>query len=172
MADHAVGGVDRFVEAAPGRPAMASQNTGATTPSEKFSARLSIAARATPACIERVGIAADDWATAARPPARPSLFQRVGDIGDMPVQAALRDQGAGDDGDGEQSERQAEQFVFDNERDRADNAKEEQDRDDADGVSPRRSVAAVSRLSKRSSAAIRRPIQVTGWPIARNSACG
>ena len=42
-------GASTYAVAAPGRPATAIQKAGATTPSEKFSARLSIAARQTPA---------------------------------------------------------------------------------------------------------------------------
>ncbi len=50
MADHAVGGVDRLVERAARQARRRRARTaGATTPSEKFSARLSMAARATPA---------------------------------------------------------------------------------------------------------------------------
>ena len=61
MADHTIGRVDRFVEdAARQSPARSSQNAGATTPSAKFSARLSMAARAMPARIEDAAVSRPD----------------------------------------------------------------------------------------------------------------
>ena len=61
VADHAVGGVRRPCRARRRRARRApSQKAGATTPSEKFSARLSIAARQTPASSRECGIAPDD----------------------------------------------------------------------------------------------------------------
>ena len=70
---------------------------------------------------------------------------------------------------GDDAERQPQQLVLDSECDRSDDAEKRS--------KPRRcrrlgarSAPAASRLSKRSSAPIRLPIQVTGWPIARNSA--
>src|SRR5579875_1994711 len=68
----------------PGRPSSRYQNTGATTPSLKFSARLSIAARATPAASRRIG---------SRPTiCLPASLERMGDCGDMLEKASLCDQ--------------------------------------------------------------------------------
>src|SRR6516162_236169 len=75
----------------PGRPKNKYQKTGATTPSLKFSARLSIAARATPWISRLIG-------------SRPTMCHRLTaacqstsvegsrDCGDVVEQAALRDQ--------------------------------------------------------------------------------
>ena len=103
---------------------MASHSTGATTASEKFSARLSIAARATPAWSSAAVSRPTMCDTAARPAARSPCLERGGDIGDMPVQAALRDQGAGHQRDDENAERQAQQRVLDDEGDRSDNGEQ------------------------------------------------
>ena len=70
---------------------MAIQKTGATIASEKFSARLSIAARATPAASSVVGVAADDVRHRVAAGGDAVRFERGGDVGDMAVQAALRD---------------------------------------------------------------------------------
>ena len=91
VADHRIRGVRGLVDSrrrAGRRPPA--RSAGATTPSEKFSARLSIAARATPASSRRVGIAADDhrhgcaaglqpFAVPARP--RPRGHDRAGCAG-------------------------------------------------------------------------------------------
>ena len=56
---------------APGRPSRNSQKSGATTPSQKLSARLSIAARQTPASSSSLVSRPTIIATASRPAARP-----------------------------------------------------------------------------------------------------
>ena len=56
----------------PGRPPSRYQKTGATTPSLKFSARLSIAARATPCRSSRAGSRPTIWLTASRPGRQPA----------------------------------------------------------------------------------------------------
>ena len=80
---------------------MAIQRTGATTPSEKFSARLSIAARATPAAssgaVSRPTIC--DTALRAAPGCL-GFASAGGDVGHVPIQAALREQWAGGEGRG------------------------------------------------------------------------
>ena len=48
MADHTVHGIDRLINQQTGKPNRTYQKTGAITPSEKFSAKDSIAARLTP----------------------------------------------------------------------------------------------------------------------------
>ena len=125
MADHTVGGVDCLVE-------CRSRETGDGHPQYRRDDGVgkilgkALDRRASDAgCIQRVGIAADDLRHRDAAGGKAVAFERVGDIGDVPVQAALRDQGAGDDGDGDQSERKPEQFAFDNDGDRADNAKEQ-----------------------------------------------
>ena len=171
VADHTVGGVDCFVECrsretGDGHPEHRRDDSVGKILGKAFDCRAGDAGG-----IECADIAADDFGDCRAAGDDAALFQRGGDIGDVLVQAALRDQGAGDDGDADQSERQAKQLAFDNEGNCADNAEEQ-----TGSRRCQRLVASTrrpcSRLSKRSSAAIRRPIQVTGWPIARNSACG
>ncbi len=120
---------------------MASHSTGATTASEKFSARLSIAARATPAWSSAAVSRPTMCDTAARLGGEVAGFERGGDIGDVPVQAALRDQGAGDQRDDENAERQAQQCVLDDEGDRSDNAENDQKRNNARGTASSRASA-------------------------------
>ena len=68
----------RAVEAqSPGNPSRAYQKAGATTPSEKFSATLSMAARATPGASSLSGSRPTIWATAARPSDRPRSRPRA-----------------------------------------------------------------------------------------------
>ena len=136
MADHAVGGVDCLVECrsretGDGHPQHRRDDSVGKILGEAFDRRAGDAGG-----IQRAGIAADDLRDCGAAADDAALFQRVGDIGDVPVQAALRDQGAGDDGDGDQSERQAQQLALDNEGDCADDAEEQQDRDDASAASP------------------------------------
>ena len=66
-------------------------------------------------------------------------MQGAGDLGDMPVQAALGEQARGDDGEREQSERQAQQLALDGEGDEPDNAEQQHDTDDARCLAPARS---------------------------------
>jgi hypothetical protein len=80
MADQAVGGVDRLIdEQMPGRPPIRNQNSGATTPSQKLSARLSIAARATPASSSAAVSRPTIIDTACRAPSRSPRSQAFGD---------------------------------------------------------------------------------------------
>ena len=94
-----------------------------------------MAARATPAASSVAVSRPTICATAARPAATPSLLERGGDIRDMPVQAALREQGAGEKTGGKNPERQTQQLVLHHESDRADDCEQDQDRDNA-GRSP------------------------------------
>ena len=110
---------------------MASQKIGATTASEKFSARLSMAARATPACIERLGIAADDVRHRSAAGFGASLLQRNGDIRHVPVQASLRDQCAGEEANGEETEWKVQKLALDDQGNRTDDNDQDQHRDDA-----------------------------------------
>ena len=64
-------------------------------PSEKFSARLSIAARATPASSSGRRVAADDHRDGFAAGIQPAGLQRVGDRADVIMQAALREQAGG-----------------------------------------------------------------------------
>ena len=95
VADHAVGGVDGLVER-PARQARRarSRTTGATTPSEKFSARLSIAARATPASSRTSG-SRPTTMRYSPPPLVEAPVEPVGDGADVGVEAALRRQARG-----------------------------------------------------------------------------
>ena len=108
VADHTVGGVDCFVECRSretgnGHPEHRRDDSVGKILGEAFDRRAGDAG-----CIERLRIAADDLGDRGAAGDDAALFQRGGDIGDVPVQAALRDQRAGDDGDGDQSERQDE----------------------------------------------------------------
>ena len=91
IADHAVEGVDCLVGEQPRQAEHQNQNSGATTPSEKFSAADLIAARATPCFVEAVRIAADDMGDGGT-----SFGERdikfVGDRADVIEQAAIGDQ--------------------------------------------------------------------------------
>ena len=109
---------------------MTIQTTGATTPSEKFSARLSIAARATPASIERRGVAADNVRHRGAPGVEAVTVERLRDRGDVAVEAALREQSAGDDRGRQDSERNDTQAARDHDGDRADDEKQNQQRAD------------------------------------------
>ena len=91
VADHAVGGVDGLVANAARKPPSASQKAGAATPSEKFSARLSIAARATPAS-SRLATSRPTMFAAASAARLQSRVKRLGDGQDMRVEASLRDE--------------------------------------------------------------------------------
>ena len=73
---------------------MASQNVGATTPSEKFSARLSMAARATPGLVEHVRIPPHDLRHRPAGGVESLLFKRLGHPFDMLMEASLGDQRA------------------------------------------------------------------------------
>ena len=95
---------------------MAIQKTGATTASEKFSARLSIAARATPAASRVCGVAPDDVRDCLAAGGDAVRCQRSRHIGDMAVQAALRDQRAGEKRRGQNTKRQAQQCGLHQER--------------------------------------------------------
>ena len=110
---------------------MASHNTGATTASEKFSARLSIAARATPAASSAAVSRPTMCDTAARPASRSVGFERGCDIGDMPVQAALRDQRACRERNDENAEWQTEEFALNHECNQPDDDNDDQHRNRA-----------------------------------------
>ena len=97
MADHAVGGVDGLVGERAGQPdRRASHRAGATIPSEKFSARLSIAARATPASSSAFTSRPTIFATASRRRASETR-SAAATVGDMVVKAALRDEAGCDE---------------------------------------------------------------------------
>src|SRR3990170_2617098 len=84
---------------------MTIQNAGATTPSEKFSAKLSITARGDTAVLERLRHACD-----------------------VHEQAALGEECAGKDSDSDQPKRQKEQALLDEECHQADNAEKRKHR--------------------------------------------
>ena len=126
-ADHTVGGVDCFVECRPretgnGHPEHRRDDSVGKILGETLDRRAGDAGR-----IERIGVAADNLGDRGAAGNDAALFQRGGDVGDVLVQAALRDQGAGDDGCGDQSKWQAKQFALDDECDRSDDGKEKQD---------------------------------------------
>ena len=108
MPDHAVGGIDRLVQ----RGARKSRhhkpkNRRNDAIGEILRQAFDCCAR-NPGTIELSSIAADNvrYCLAAGVEILP--FKRGGDIGDIPVQAALRDQRAREHGDWNNAERQAE----------------------------------------------------------------
>ena len=62
--------------------------------------------------IERVRIAADNMGNRGSASGKAALLERIGNIADMPVQAALRDQTRGEQSHQQKSETQAQQFVL------------------------------------------------------------
>ena len=113
---------------------MASQSTGATTPSEKFSARLSMAARATPASSSVCGIAADDMRHRGAAGGEAVVLQarwrhrpRAG-AGCVVRSRCRREARTA------MPERQAKQRVLHDEGDRPDDGEQNQKRDDAGGA--------------------------------------
>ena len=172
MADHAVGGVDRLVNCRTRKTRdEPCKKVGATTPSEKFSARLSIAARATPASSSSGRIAPDDLRHRHAARVDAALLQRIGHAGDMhragcAARAACWRGGrrgpgrtAGAAGPARRRRRRRRQR-----RAATSNA--------AAPALRRASASSPSRFSRRSSQAISRPIQVTGWPIDCTSRSG
>ncbi len=146
VADHAVGGVDCFVECGAGEPGNGHpqdrrDDAVGEILREAFDRRAGDAG-----FVERVGIAADDVRYCGAAGGDAVRLERGGDVGDVPVQAALRDQGAGEERRGEDAERQAKQLML-----RSTNAidptmtRRINDRDDARGAPP--IWFAVSRLS-------------------------
>ena len=92
MADHAVGGVDRFVECGArepgnGQPQHRRHDRIGEILGKAFDRRAGDAG-----FVERCGIAADDVRYCGAAGGEVVGFERDGDIGDVPVQAALRDQ--------------------------------------------------------------------------------
>ena len=80
----------------PGNPATKYQKRGATTPSAKFSAQLSIAAPADPMTVELTGVAADDVPHHAAPLLEPIAAQGCGDVLHLVMEISLGQQD-GDD---------------------------------------------------------------------------
>src|SRR5215813_4483856 len=116
---------------------MIIQRTGATTPSEKFSARLSIAARATPASSSALVSRLTMCDTASRPLARPAVSSA----------SATRAT--------EQAERKKQKSALNNESRHADNANEQNNGDSSERASQRgsRRFAVPSALEYRDQAA-------------------
>ena len=116
---------------------MAIHSTGATIASEKFSARLSIAARATPAS-SSAAVSRPTICDTARAAGGDAVgLKRGGDIRDVPVQAALRDQGAGEQAPWRTIPNgRRKQLMLDDEGDRSDDAEQDQNCDDAGAAPP------------------------------------
>ena len=134
MADHAVGGIDGFIERGAGK-------TGNGEPQHRRHNRIGEILRQAfnrgagdAGLIERLGIAADNVRYCGAAQGEVAGLERGGDIGDVPVQAALREQSAGDQRDDENAERQAQQCVLDDEGDRSDNGENDQQRNKARGT--------------------------------------
>ena len=141
-------------------------------PSEKFSARLSIAARLTPALVERFRVAADDQRHRLAAGCQSAAVERVGDGLDVLGQAFLRQQRCWPEVRSRRSPMETRQSSgLDHKSDRRRHQNDDQQRGDAADATL--TVAdAVARLSVPSRQDISLPIQVTGWPMARNSRSG
>ena len=112
---------------------MASHRTGATMPSEKFSARLSMAAREMPAASSAAVSRPTMCDTATRAAVMSPLPSVTATSRHVPMQAALRDQCAGKQGRGQDAGGPAEQFALHEESNSADDGDEDRDRGDACG---------------------------------------
>ena len=113
---------------------MTIQMTGATTASEKFSARLSIAARATPAASSSAVSRPTMRDTAIAAGGNAVLVERGCDIRHVPVETALCDEAAGDETRGNNPERQPQQLMLDHQSDCADDYYQDHDGNDASGA--------------------------------------
>ena len=108
--DHAVGGVDRLIERGARKPAdrhpknrrddrrRKNSRPGSRSPRARRRPQSSVAVSRPTMC-----------ATASAAGDEAVLFQGGGDIGDMAIQASLRDQRAGEERRGDRAERQAQQ---------------------------------------------------------------
>ena len=113
VADHAVGGVDRLVGRAAGKPAdREPEHRRDDAVGEILGEAFDRGARHA-GLVERIGIAADDLRHRAAAGVEAIAFQRVGDAGDVLIEASLRDQAAGEDGDDDEAERQQQQPALD-----------------------------------------------------------
>ncbi len=93
----------------PGRPQQAPQNTGATTPSEKFSARTLDGRAADAGLVEESRITTNDLRDRHAPGIDTPTLQPAGHRRDMSVQTALREQAGGEQRQQQQAQPTAEQ---------------------------------------------------------------
>ena len=131
MADHTVGGVDRLVECGAresgnGQPEDRRDHRIGEILGEALDGRAGDAGR-----IERLGIAADDVRDCGAAGFDASLLQRNGDIRHVPVQASLRDQRAGEEANGEETEGKAQKLALDDQGNRTDANDQHQHRNNA-----------------------------------------
>ena len=129
MADHAVGGIDGLIERGAGQsrdsePQRRRHDRIGEILGEAFDRRAGDAG-----FVKRRSIAADDVRNCDASGFNAVHFERGRDIGDVPVQAALRNQGAGEDRGSEEPEGNAKQRLFDHKGDRSDDAKNDQNCD-------------------------------------------
>ena len=151
---------------------MAIQKTGATIAVGEI-LRQAFDRRARDAgLVELVGVAADDLRHRLAAGVEAVRFERGRDVGDMAVQASLRDRACWQRAPRPRCRTADAASRLDEERKHADDGEQDQQRASNARGPPRLRIVAVSRLSARSSHAIRRPIQVTGWPIARSKLAG
>ena len=155
--------------AAPGSPATTSQKTGATMPSEKFSARLSIAARAIPARSSRAVSRPTMCDTALRPASRSCRSSAEATLATYRCRlrcamSALASTATGTMPNGRRSNCHCTANVTAPTTPSAIAT--------AKIPTSRRRAGVISRLNKRSRPPIKAPIQVTGWPMTRTSRSG
>ncbi len=112
VADHTVGGVDCFVECGAGQPGERHPQHRCDDAVRKIFRKAFDRGAGDAGFVERAGIAADNVRHRRAPGGDAVLLQRGGHIGDVSMQAALRDQAGSDGRYGQNPQRQAEQFAL------------------------------------------------------------
>ena len=159
---------------------MIIQNTGATTPSEKFSARTLDRRARHAGLVERGRVAADDLGDGGAPRLDSALIERIGDRGDMEKEALLGEQGAAEDGGGDEPERHQRQTLLDEEGYPADDGDQHQHGDGAGlaagfGFATVAVQAPVERADQTAhpgdgmAYAARKPVGITGHELDQQS---
>ena len=107
MADHTVGGIDRLVECGAREPANDHPENRRYDRIGEILRQALDGGTGNAGGLEAVGVAADDVCDCRAAGGNAVFFQRRCDIGDMPMQASLRDQRAGEDANSENSKRRS-----------------------------------------------------------------
>ena len=147
--------------ASPGRPKSRYQNSGATTPSLRFSPADSMAARAAPAssrlCASRPARRRTPRRPASRPVSRPRAMSRTASCRPRQASSALASAASTNHPQGAASRP----------RSMSQPASAAPATSPAAAAAPRRARFVPSRLKRRSSAATARPNMATGWGMRR-----
>ena len=167
MADHAVGGVDRLIKRAAGETAERQPKGGRDDAIGKILGEAFDRGAGDAGLVERLGLAADDRADGARPP-QVRCLQRVGDGGDMLIEASLRGRLAARSASSRKSGSEPRQSQSDEARNQAAVTATAKKRGST-RLSGAKVPADRLAIEPPSVAAINAPIQVTGWPIRRRA---